>query len=81
MVHLAILLSCQQVGCVCVCFGSKGLVVMENCLAAQGVYKGPPELKAFLVVLPLCNFVASPPAVSLSVKFEASILMAKMTWL
>lgn len=55
--------------------------MMENCLAAQGVYKGPPELKAFLVVLPLYNFVASPPAVSLSVKFEASILMAKMTWL
>lgn len=51
------------------------------CLVAQGIYRGPQDCRPFLLVLPLCNFVASPPATSLFFKCEANILKAKMTGL
>lgn len=51
------------------------------CLVAQGIYKGLRNCRAFFLILPLYNFVVSPLAIYLSFKFEASILMARMTGL
>lgn len=80
MRRLAILLLVSKC-CVSVCGGRRGGSDGKLCLVAQGIYKGLRNHRAFLLALPLCNFAASPPAISLSFKFEASILIATMTGL
>lgn len=61
--HLAILVSkCY----VCVCVGGGGGNDGKLCLVAQGIYKELWNRPVFLLVLPLCNFVANLQAIPLS---------------
>ena len=65
----------------CVCVLGLGAAVGSDgklYLVAQGIDQGLWNCRAFLVVWLLCNFVASPPAIFLSFKFEASVLRPKM---